>query len=187
MYYASCVPPYHDETLIPILCSSQHHPTSTPVKMRILVKSPSSSVPTTRRIYSGADHRYIQQNSYSHFPPPPPPPSTTPLYYSPSIRQQYPFADPYRTMPSYSGGNLWRTGRYPYPYRRIQTDQRSLSQRLWDIDSGDDQDEIEGHYIPRILDRLTPTKERLEDFRSSHLRKDGDGGDLYDNRKPVFI
>ncbi len=63
MYYSSDVRPYRDEMLIPILYSSDQHQTSAPVKMRILVKPPPSSVPTTRRIYSGTDHRYVPQRS----------------------------------------------------------------------------------------------------------------------------
>jgi hypothetical protein len=199
MYYSSYVPPYRDETLIPILCSSQHQ-SSAPVKMRILVKSTSSSVPTTRRIHSGADHRYVQQYPYHPFPPPPPPP-TTPRYYSPSIHQQpYRFVDPYRPIPSYSGGNLWQSGlpashRYPYLYRRFPVDNRSLSQRLWDIDSGDDQEEIEEN-IRHTQGRTTPTKERLKDFRSSHIDNDDHTTlNIYDgekeensfNQKIVFI
>jgi hypothetical protein len=189
MYYSSYVPPYHDETLIPILCSSEHHPTSTPVKMRIVVKSPSSSVPTTRRIYSGADHRYIQQHPYQHFPSPPPPPAT-PLYYPPALQQNYRFANPYRTMPSYSGGHLGRSGlpfSHRYPYRRFHTDNRALSQRLWDIDSDDDQDETEEN-IFNIQERVTSTRGNLQDFRSNYIQNNvNEENDLYNNRKPVFI
>ncbi len=167
--------------------------------MRILVKSPSSSVPMTRRIYSGNDHRYVQQQPYHRTPPPPPPPAT-PLYYSPLMQQQRLFADPYRTSLSYSGGNLWQSSlpsshRYLYPYRRFHIDNRSLSQRLWDIDSDDDQDEIEEH-IPHIQGHITPTKERLKDFRSSDIRNndhkiiyiDNDDEEEYsDNKKLIYV
>jgi len=198
MYYSSYVPSYRDETLIPILCSSQQHQTSTPVKMRIIAKSSSSSVPTTRRIYSGNDHRYIQQYPYRYISPPPPP--ATPSYYTPSIqkRQQHFFVDPYRTMPSYSGGNLWQSifpVSHRYPYRRFHVDNRSLSQRLWDIDSGDDQDEIEENIL-NTQNRITPTRERWkDDFHSSHienndrtiLHTNNDEEDISDNQKLIFV
>jgi len=206
MYYSSNLPPYHDETLIPILCSSQKHQRSTPVKMRILVKSSSSSVPTTRRVYSGNDHRYIRQYPYHHISPtptpPPPPPPATPLYYSPSMQKQqrqHLFVDPYRTMPSHLGGNLWPSvspvsHRYPYSYRRFRIENRSLSQRLWDIDSEDDQDEIEENIL-NTQGHITPAKQRLEDFRSSHIENNDhlllnindDDEENSDNKKLVFI
>jgi hypothetical protein len=171
VYYSSYVSPYHDETLIPILCTSQHYQTSPPVKMRILVKSPSSSVPTTRRFYSGADHRYIR-HPYHHILPPPPP-STTPLYYPSPLKQQqhHLFVNPYRSISPYSGGNKWSTvlrSSHHHPYRRFRVDNRLLSERLWDIDSEDDQDEIE-ETIPNIHGGITPTRERLKDFRSSQI------------------
>ncbi|CAF0986710.1 unnamed protein product [Rotaria sp. Silwood1] len=175
MYYSSYHPPRRDETIIPILCNSERPRTSTPVQMRILVNSPSSSVPLTRRMHSGTDLRYSQY-PYQHIYPPPPPPPTTPPYYSPQS-QQYLFADPYRTMRSHAGNNLWHSTllqpgstshRYQSPYRRYHMDQRSLSQRLWDIDSGDDDNEIEEDIV-KIAGRVTPTKERLYDFRSNHF------------------
>jgi hypothetical protein len=191
MYYSSYVRPYRDETIIPILCNSQRHQTATPVKMRILVKSPSSSVPTTRRIHSGRDHRYIRHPYHPILPPPPP-----------TQQQQYHFVDPYRTMPSYSSGNLWQpvlssSHRYPYSYHQFQMDNRSLSQRLWDIDSGDDEDEILEN-IRHIRGRGTPTIERLKDFRSNHFESndntilhiddddDDDEEDTY-NKKLIFV
>ncbi len=126
--------------------------------MRILVNSPSSSVPTTRRIHSGSDLRYIRQPPYQRVYPP---------YYSPQP-QQYLYVDPYRTMPSNIGGNTWQSVLLPpgstphrYPassssYRRFHMDNRSLSQRLWDIDSGDDdEDEMEEDII-KVAGRVTP-------------------------------
>ncbi|CAF1130229.1 unnamed protein product [Rotaria sordida] len=169
MYYSSYPPPRRDETIIPILCNTERPRTSTPVQMRILVNSPSSSVPLTRRMHSGSDLRYVQ-HPYQHIYPPP----TTPPYYSPQP-QQYLFVDPYRTTRTRTGDNLWHSTllqpgstlqRYPYPYRRYHMDHRSLSQRLWDIDSGDDENEIEEDII-KIAGRVTPTKERLFDFRSN--------------------
>jgi len=200
MYYSSNIPPYHDETFIPILCSSQKPQRSTPVKMRILVKSSSSSVPTTRRVYSGNDHRYIQQYPYNHISSTPPPLPATPLYYSSPMQQrQHVFVDPYRTIPSYSAGNLMQSvlpisRRYLYPYRRFHKDNRSLSQRLWDIDSEDDQDEIEENIL-NTQGHITPAKERLEDFRSSHVENNDnlllniidDDEENLDNKKLVFV
>jgi len=151
--------------------------------MRYLFNSPSSSVPTTRRIHSGNDLRYIRQPYHRIYPPPPPPPTTIP-YYSPQP-QQYLFVDPYRTMPSRIGGNTWHSvllqspastsHRYPYSYRQYHTDNRSLSQRLWDIDSGDDdEDEIEEDIV-KVAGRVTPpppsssSKERFNNFHSNQL------------------
>lgn len=135
--------------------------------MRILVNSPSSSVPTTRRVNSGTDLRYIRYPYNRAYPPPPP---TTPPYYSPQP-QQYLFVDPYRTMPSRIGGNTWHSvllqpgstsQRHPYSYRRFHMDNRSLSQRLWDIDSGDDEeDDLEEEDIVKVAGRVTPPKEHF--------------------------
>lgn len=173
---------YRDETLIPILCSSQKRQASTPVQMRVLVTSPSSSVPTARRIYSGADHRYVvHPNSRYHFSPPPPSPAT------PSIQQQQHFlVDPYRTMPSHSSSTLWRSNvpasyRQPYPYRQFYVDNRSLSQRLWDIDSGDDPDDIEEthsakdcfhrpyHHSDQTLSNIDNIEEQEDEFPNRKL------------------
>jgi hypothetical protein len=173
MYYSAYPPPRRDETIIPILCTSDRPRTSTPVQMRILVNPPpSSSVPTTRRIHSGTDLRYIR-HPYHHVYPPPPPPPTTPPYYSPQP-QQYLFVDPYRTIPSRIGGNTWHSvllqpgpasHRHPYSYRRFHAENRSLSQRLWDIDSGDDEDEAEEHIV-KVAGRVTPPKEHLLHFEN---------------------
>ena len=172
MYYSSCITPHHDETIIPILCNSQRHQVSTPVKMRMMVKAPPSSVPTTRRIYSGTDRRYIRHPHRRILPFSQP---STPLYY-PSSKQQYLFLDPYETIPSYSSSNLWQSTspsshRHPYSHRRLYMDNRSLSQRLWDIDSIDDEDEIEENIIT-ARGRTTPTIERLKDFRTSRIEND---------------
>ncbi len=142
--------------------------------MRLLVNSQSSSVPTTRRINSGTDLRYIRHPYDRIYPPPPP---TTPPYYSPQP-QQYLFVDPYRTMPSRVGGNTWHSvllqpsptssHHYPYSYRRFHMDNRSLSQRLWDIDSGDDDEDEED--IVKVAGRVTPSKEEhYNDFRPNQL------------------
>jgi hypothetical protein len=142
--------------------------------MRLLVKSSSSTVPTTRRIHSGTDLRYLRHpHQYHHLPAPSP---TTSLYYPPVIQQQYRFVDPYRTMPSHSSGSLWQSTlpishRYPNSYRQFNMDNRSLSQRLWDIDSGDDEDQI-GEHIVHTRSHLAPTRERLNDLRSSHIEND---------------
>ncbi len=158
--------------------------------MRILVNSPSSSVPTTRRIHSGSDLRYIRQPYQRYYPPP-----TIPPYYSPQP-QQYLFVDPYRTMPSRIGGNTWHSvllqpgstpHRYPSSsssYRRFHVDNRSLSQRLWDIDSGDDdEDEMEEDII-KVAGRVTPpppqrAKEHFnpEDHILLHIDDDDDEED----------
>lgn len=125
--------------------------------MRIMVRSPSSCVPTPRRIYSGTDHRFVRQNPYP---------------YSPKLSQQsYFLTDPYRM-----------THRYAYPYRRFPINHRSLSQRLWDIDSGSDQEEIEerAYYRP---DRISPTKQRF----SRHVYNDRTGENFYDPRRPAFV
>lgn len=174
-------PPYHqsrrDETIIPILCNAERGRTSTPVPMRYLVNSPSSSVPMTRRIHSGSDLRYARypyRGSPMYAPPPPPPPPASSPYYMPREHQQYLFVDPYRTMPSRLGGNTWHSvllqpgstgSRHPYAHRRFFADQRTLSQRLWDIDSGDD-DEAEEDII-KVAGRVTPAKDRLNDFPES--------------------
>ncbi|UJR14056.1 hypothetical protein I4U23_001053 [Adineta vaga] len=183
MYYSAYPPPRRDETIIPILCTSDRPRTSTPVQMRFGVNSTPSSVPTTRRIHSGTDLRYIR-HPYHHIYPPPPP-QTTPPYYSPQP-QQYLFVDPYRTMPSRIGGNTWhsvllqprsashrQTPSTPSSsYRRFHMDNRSLSQRLWDIDSGDDDDEVEEDII-KVVGRETPTKEQITDLHSDHFENEG--------------
>lgn len=175
MYYPSYSHPRRDETIIPILCNTERPRTSTPVQMRILVNSPSSSVPTTRRIHSGTDLRHVRHPLHHIYPPRAPPPSASP-YYSPQTHQQYLYVDPYRTIPSRLGGNTWHSvllqpsptsGRHQYPYRRFYAEQRSLSQRLWDIDSGDDDDDVEEDII-KVAGRVTPTKERLNDFPTTH-------------------
>lgn len=146
--------------------------------MRILVKSSSSSVPTTRRIYSGNDHRYAQRYPYNYLPLPPPPPAT-PLYYSPSMQQHYHhhYIDPYRTLPSFSP----LSNRYPYySYQRFPMNNRTLSQRLWDMDSEDDQDEYE--------DKTINTQDYRKDLYSSYNKNiDQDEQDISDNQKLVFI
>ena len=171
--------------------------------MRILIKSPSFSIPRPQHIYSGNDHRYIRY-PYHHIvsSPPPPPPPVTPSIYSSPMQQQYVFVDPYRTMPSYSGGNIWQSDlplsqHYPSSYNRFPTDNRLLSQRLWDIDSGDDEDEIKAS-IPSTHSHITSTRERLKDFHSSHpdnddrviLHIDDDDDDEEEesyNKKLVYI
>jgi hypothetical protein len=173
MYYSSLNHPRRDETIIPILCTTERPRTSTPVQMRMFVNSPPSSAPTTRRVHSGTDLNYAR-HPYRHMYPPPP---TTPSYYSPQTQPQYLFVDPYRTTPSSLGSNTWHSvllqprptsHRHPHSYRRLNMDNRSLSQRLWDIDSGDEVDED----IIKVAGRVTPTKERLNDFRSGHIDND---------------
>ncbi|CAF0971104.1 unnamed protein product [Rotaria sordida] len=190
IYYSSRTPPHYDETLIPILCSSQRSQTSTPVKMRVLLKS-SSSVPITRRIYSNNDRQYIRHPYHHIFPPPTTSPITA-LYYSSGIQPDDFCIDPYRSISSYSGDNLGQSilsssHGYPYINRRFYMDTRSLSQRLWDIDSGDDEDEIQEN-IRSTRGYITPMKERLKDFHSSHIENDdrtmlhiGDDGDKKEN------
>jgi hypothetical protein len=200
MYYPSYVHPHRDETIIPILYSSQSHQT-TPVKMRILLKSPSLSVPRTRRIYSDNDHRYIQYPYHPIVSSPLPPPPPTRSFYTPVIQQQYMIVDPYRTAPSYSGDTILRSDlpsshHYPYSSHRFSTDSRLLSQRLWDIDSGDDEDEIEENF-PHIRSQTTSIRERLKDFHSSHVDNEdhiilhiGDDEDEEEesyNKKLVYI
>jgi hypothetical protein len=182
MYYSSYNHPRHDETIIPILCNAERPRTSTPVQMRILVKSPSSSVPTTRRIYSGNDLRYIRQPSYTRVYPPPLRPTSP--YLSPQAHQQCIFVDPYRTMSSRMGDTPWHSvllqppsspSRYPYSYRKIYAEQRSLSQRLWDIDSGDDDNDDDNteEDIIKIAGRVTPAKQHVNEFPSTnHARHD---------------
>lgn len=180
MYYSGYPSARRDETIIPILCTSERPRTSTPVQMRILVNSPPSSVPTTRRIHSGGDLRYIRHPYPRVYPPHPAPPTIRP-YYSPQP-QQYLFVDPYRTMPSRIGGNTWHSvllqpgptaHRYPSPsYRRFHAEQRSLSQRLWDIDSGDDDDDDDMEEdIIKVAGRNTPPpppKEHFNNYRRNH-------------------
>jgi hypothetical protein len=100
-------------------------------------------------------------------------------------------------MPSYSGGNSWQSSlpfshRYPYSYRRFYADNRSLSERLWDIESDDDQDEINGKFFNN-QNHFTLTRGRLQDFRSSNAQNVGtedeeeEEEELYNNQKPVFI
>lgn len=186
MYHSAYPPTRRDEAIIPILCTAERPRTSTPVQMRLVVNSPSSSVPTTRRIHSGSDLRYIR-HPYHRVHPPPPPPPTTPPYYSPQP-QQYLFVDPYRTMPSRIGGNTWHSvllqpGSTAYPsssstYRRFHADHRSLSQRLWDIDSGDDDDEDMEEDIIKVAGRDSPPKEQHypnhEDNILLHIDDDDD-------------
>ncbi|CAF0909025.1 unnamed protein product [Adineta ricciae] len=205
MYYSGYPPPRRDETIVPILCASDRPRTSTPVQMRFVVNSAPSSVPTTRRIYSGTDIRYIR-HPYHHTYPSPPPPPTTPLYYSPQP-QQYLFIDPYRTMPSRIGSNPWhsvllqprsashrQTPSTPSSsYRRFHMDNRSLSQRLWDIDSGDDENDGEEDII-KIAGRETPPKEQVTDMHHDHfetedkilLHIDDDGDDDEDEHDESY-
>lgn len=139
--------------------------------MRYLSKSSSSSVPLTRRMYSGTDLRNVQR-PYNHIYPPPPPPPTTPPYYSPQP-QQYLLVDPYRTIRSNTGNNPWHSillqpdyGAHRYPYsssRRHYMGHRSLSQRLWDIDSGDDENEAEEDII-KVAGRVTPNQRPPYDY-----------------------
>ncbi len=177
MYYSGYPLPRRDETIIPILCTSERPRTSTPVQMRLLVKSPSSSVPTTRRVQSGTDLRYIRHPNHHMYPAAPP--LTVPPYYSPQT-QQYLVVDPYRTMPSHGGGNTWQSvllqprsvsHRHPYSYRRFHMDNRSLSQRLWDIDSGDDEDDVEEDII-KVAGSVTPPKERSNNFHANHFENE---------------
>ena len=163
MYYSPYSHQRRDETIIPILCNTERPRTSTPVQMRLLVNSPSSSVPMARRIHSGSDLRY-GRHPY-HQPMYPPPPTSSPYYSPRTHQQQYLFVDPYRTTPSRLGGNTWHSvllqpgpssARY---HRRFYADQRSLSQRLWDIDSGDDDDEGEEDII-KVAGRVTPVLSR---------------------------
>ncbi|CAF1447436.1 unnamed protein product [Adineta ricciae] len=179
IYYSSYVPSHPDESIIPILCSSQNYQT-TPVKMRILVKSPPLSVPKAHRVRSGADHRYARYPYPHRHPSRLPLPPATPSFYSSAAQpqqQQYYAVDPYRVAsPSYSNSygcysNTPPSNRYPYTYRRYPADHRSLAQRLWDIDSGDDEDEIAVHREHRYS-RATPTYERLKDFRLSQTEND---------------
>lgn len=176
MTYSAYRSPHRDETIIPILCNSERTRTSTPVQMRSLVHSPSSSVPLTRRIYSGTDLRYAPYSYQQYYPPPPPPPPTTPPYYSPQP-QQYLLIDPYRTIRSRPGDNTWHPvllqsgynyNRYPHLYRQYHMNNRSLSQRLWDIDSGDDENEVEEDIV-KVAGRVTPSKERTFNYHSSQF------------------
>ncbi|CAF4100487.1 unnamed protein product, partial [Rotaria magnacalcarata] len=171
MYYTGYPPPHRDESIIPILCNTEHPRTSTPLQIRLFTKSSSSSAPLARRIHSGSDIRHAQR-PYQHFYPPPPPPPTTPPYYSPQP-QQYLFVDPYRTMRSGTSSSLWQSlllqpdsasHRYPHSSRRHFMGHRSLSQRLWDIDSGDDENEAEEDIV-KVAGRLTPNQQRSYDFR----------------------
>lgn len=189
MYNSAYPTGRRDETIIPILCTSERPRTSTPVQMRILVNSPSSSVPTTRRIHSGSDLRHVRHPYQRVYPP------TTPPYYSPQP-QQYLVVDPYRTMPSRIGGNTWHSvllqpgsTAYPYStssYRRFQTDQRSLSQRLWDIDSGDDdeEDDMEEDII-KVAGRDSPPKDQQQRYPNHednillHIDDDDDEDNSY--------
>ncbi|CAF2626994.1 unnamed protein product [Rotaria sp. Silwood2] len=171
MYYSSHTPPHYDETIVPILCSSQRSQTSTPVKTRVVVKSSSSSVPITRRIYSNIDHQYIRHPYYHVFPPP-----ITPFYYSSEIQPEDFSIDHYRTISTYPGDHLGQSilsssYRYPYLNPRLHMDNRSLSQRLWDIDSGDDDDEVQENIL-HIHGYITPMKERLKDFRSNQIESE---------------
>ncbi|CAF3094890.1 unnamed protein product [Rotaria socialis] len=171
MYYTGYPPPRRDESIIPILCNTERPRTSTPLQIRLLTKSSSSSAPLARRIHAGSDLRHVQR-PYQRFYPPPPPPPTTPPYYSPQP-QQYLFVDPYRTMRSGTSSSLWQSlllqpdsayHRYPYSSRRHFMGHRSLSQRLWDIDSGDDENEVEEDIV-KVAGRVTPNQQRPYDFR----------------------
>jgi hypothetical protein len=87
-------------------------------------------------------------------------------------------------MPSRIGGNTWQSvllspgstpQRYPYSsYRRVHTDQRSLSQRLWDIDSGDDDEDDNEEDIVKVVGRETPPKENVNHFRSNRVDNEED-------------
>ncbi|CAF1247505.1 unnamed protein product [Rotaria magnacalcarata] len=185
LYPSSYTAPHYDEAIIPILCNSQRSQSSTPVKMRVIVKSPSSSVPIPRRVYSGIDHRYIRHPYHYVLPPsttpaaaapPPPPPRVTPIFYSPQAQRENFVIDPYRRILAYPGENseqamLTSTYRYAYPHRRSHMDHRSLSQRLWDIDSGDEEDEFHEN-LRNIRRDLTPMTERLKDFRITQFEHD---------------
>lgn len=139
-----------------------------------------SSVPTTRRIYSGTDLRYGRPVRDQIYPAVPSPmPTLHPPFYSPQPHQQYLYVDPYRTVPSRLGGNTWHsvllqsgtaagTARPHFSHRRFYTDHRSLSQRLWDIDSGDDDDDAEEDII-KVAGRMTPEKPAVNTFHGNHL------------------
>lgn len=205
---SSYISPHHDEAIIPILCNSQSSQSSTPVKMHVLIKSPSSSVPLTRRVYSNNDQRHIRHPYYHVLPPLTPP--ITPIYYSPRIQREPYSMNPYRTVLSCSDENTGQSVlsspyRYPHLHRRSQLDNRSLSQRLWDIDSGDDNDDVDGDdndnefhaHIRNIRGDLTPMKERLKDFHPSQIETnephmlhidddDDDDDDEGDHRRDTF-
>ena len=142
--------------------------------MPLVVNSPSSSVPLNRRIHSGTGHRYVRR-PYHHIYPPP----TTP-FYSPRPHQ-YLFVDPYRTVSSHLGSNTWRSvllqpeptsHRYPHSYQRFHIDNRLLSQRLWDIDSGDDDDDEVEEDIMKVAGRAIPTTERLCNVHSNYFENE---------------
>jgi hypothetical protein len=156
MYYSSYSAPYHDETIIPILCTSDQYRTSTPVKMRILVKrstacDQSKMNPIHSNMYTQAIRRPYHHKLSS--------PSS--LYHSSLKSSPHVYQDSYRLMPSY-----WRTRgpRSSSLYHRKKMDDRLLSQRLWDIDSADeDNDTI------LVNNDRTLLQQPLHDFHSNYL------------------
>ena len=86
-------------------------------------------------------------------------PSRVALYDSPVRSPQHFYYDPVRAEPSY-----WRTMLSAPPHRRYHQDSRLLSQRLWDIDSGDDEDESQA-----TENALIPMRKPLYTIRANPL------------------
>lgn len=84
-------------------------------------------------------------------------------------------------MRSGTSSSLWQSlllqpdsasHRYPYPSRRhFMGHDCSLSQRLWDIDSGDDENEVEEDIV-KVAGRVTPNQQGPFDFRFNHYENE---------------
>ena len=201
--YSSYVSSHNDETIIPILCSSQRSQTPTSVKRYIPLKLFSSSVPRSHRTYVNNDiHPYIH-HPYHYIRPLLETSPRTPSYYTSLKQKQHFFVDPYQTA---LNGHIWQSilplsCRHSNSYHRFHTNQRSLSQLLWDVDSdnnNDDSDDDSQNNNIHTRCRVTPTRERLKDFHTSdneddydaieHIDDHGDDDqeNLY-NKKPIWV
>lgn len=170
LYY----PPRRDESIIPILCTTDGYRTSTPVKMRILIKRPPHST-IVRHDLPESDPRLVRHPSRRVLPPPP----RTSFYYSSSRLPQHIYHDPYRVLPSY-----WRT-LIPNvsSYRLKRAEHRLLSERLWEMDTSDDVD-----------DQLSTKKDTLYHIRPdyghcvmSYIDDDDDDDEEEDSSEQQFL
>ena len=161
LYYS----PRRDESIIPILCTSDGYRTSTPVKMRILIRRPPPSLLTRNDYYpSETDSRYPRRPNRCVLPSPP----RTSLYYSNSRLPQYVYHDPYRVIPSY-----WRTMLSAESHRLQRQESRLLSERLWDMEWSD---EIEEHLVSK-RNSLTHSRPDYGQCVMSYIDDDVDDDD----------
>ena len=121
-----------DETIIPILCSSNRHQTTSPVKMRILLKRCSSSAPRVSCLYMRTDSGDLRRPYY--------------CFLSSSTKNSSPWRssdDSYQARPSCWQTILTRSS------DQMRKDYRLLSERLWEMDSDDDQSSQTSNIVTR--------------------------------------